>query len=519
MLKLQKKNLQIFYSAVIISATVIITSAFGQISQDSFQFQQCKKLIHKRVWQKAASCCSTFTVNYPHSIYTDNALFWQGFALEQQGNRTEDALKVFMTLNNKYPDSPWSDDASVHQILLAKKLTIKKDKNYINLIYNFLSDTNTTIQFQAALALAQLKDKRAIPVLEQFVKSNNIQTSKLALEAIQSFSSEIEKSKISKVSSSDTSGSTTLRKQNMTIIREKLSRKGKNWTDDELYLNGMFHIVPPSELAFYLSMKNKWDRQEWLRRFWVRLDPTPTTKKNEAREEFRRRVLYAYDHFGMAQKNSSSYYPPWDSRGELYIKFGEPDKKANLNKKWEEWTYYHYKIIFKVSAGKINTDSQGIRFNVISRYIYRHNLLLKKKYFLKKHHFFFIYKPFENIKKFDRFNFYLKNTRRSGSKISVVFNFSFPAWNLKYKKNKTGEIKTAYLYRWVLFNSDKKVILSDEKMSDLTFDSMKELREIKIDKNITLNLKPGSYTLALRIEDINSTRLGIFTKDFHIKEK
>ena len=42
---------------------------------------------------------------------------------------------------------------------------------------------------------------------------------------------------------------------------------------------------------------------------------------------------------------------------------------------------------------------------------------------------------------------------------------------------------------------------------------------IGIDKNILLSLKPGSYTLALRIEDKNSTRLGIFTKDFHIKEK
>lgn len=60
------------------------------------------------------------------------------------------------------------------------------------------------------------------------------------------------------------------------------------------------------------------ERREVLRLAWARLDPTPTTERNERREAHYRRVAYARAHF---RRNGS---PPWDKRGELLIRYGSP---------------------------------------------------------------------------------------------------------------------------------------------------------------------------------------------------
>lgn len=62
-------------------------------------------------------------------------------------------------------------------------------------------------------------------------------------------------------------------------------------------------------------------RQESLERFWVRRDPTPATPENEFREQFRDRVEYA-----LTRYKTVNIRAPWDERGKVYIKFGEPDE-------------------------------------------------------------------------------------------------------------------------------------------------------------------------------------------------
>jgi GWxTD domain-containing protein len=60
-------------------------------------------------------------------------------------------------------------------------------------------------------------------------------------------------------------------------------------------------------------------RSEWLRRYWLLRDPTPTTRENERRQEHERRVRFARRHF-------VNVSPPfWDDRGKFYVLFGPPD--------------------------------------------------------------------------------------------------------------------------------------------------------------------------------------------------
>lgn len=66
------------------------------------------------------------------------------------------------------------------------------------------------------------------------------------------------------------------------------------------------------------------DRARFLREFWSLRDPDLSTSANERRLEHYRRVWYALTHFSGGRK-------PWDRRGEVYIRFGEPEYRSRSN--------------------------------------------------------------------------------------------------------------------------------------------------------------------------------------------
>ncbi len=63
------------------------------------------------------------------------------------------------------------------------------------------------------------------------------------------------------------------------------------------------------------------DRADHLRRFWNSKDPDLSTSVNERLLEHYRRVWYALTEFSKGKK-------PWDTRGDVYIRFGEPDHRS-----------------------------------------------------------------------------------------------------------------------------------------------------------------------------------------------
>lgn len=81
----------------------------------------------------------------------------------------------------------------------------------------------------------------------------------------------------------------------------------------------------------YLTNQNQWQRlsrladkdlPEGIESFWRDRDPSPGTARNEAREEFYRRVVKADEMHTIHKKLKG-----WSSdRGRIYIKFGEPDE-------------------------------------------------------------------------------------------------------------------------------------------------------------------------------------------------
>jgi GWxTD domain-containing protein len=81
----------------------------------------------------------------------------------------------------------------------------------------------------------------------------------------------------------------------------------------------MEFILTEDEMEAFKGMSTG-EREEFMREFWLGIDPTPGTAENEALEEHYRRVRYADRNFGGSTQRGAL-----SDRGRLYIKYGPPD--------------------------------------------------------------------------------------------------------------------------------------------------------------------------------------------------
>jgi GWxTD domain-containing protein len=93
---------------------------------------------------------------------------------------------------------------------------------------------------------------------------------------------------------------------------------------------GIAALLGPEDFATYDALPDSL-KSEWMRYFWREHDPTPTTSENEFQREHWRRVRYSLYYF------SNPLGPlPWDDRGEVYIRYGEPSERTyRLDEYWD----------------------------------------------------------------------------------------------------------------------------------------------------------------------------------------
>ena len=82
------------------------------------------------------------------------------------------------------------------------------------------------------------------------------------------------------------------------------------------------HVAPPDELQAWEAASGQ-KREKLWRSFWNERDSNPATIENERLVEHYRRVMYARIHFSTGQQ-------PYDRRGEVYIRYGEPDDRRRF---------------------------------------------------------------------------------------------------------------------------------------------------------------------------------------------
>lgn len=86
--------------------------------------------------------------------------------------------------------------------------------------------------------------------------------------------------------------------------------------------HGLEPLLSASLQLQYLGLSSDSLRAEWVRRFWLLKDPTPTTPENERRREHDQRVEAVRRQFSWKEP------PFWDDRGSIWIAFGAPDSIA-----------------------------------------------------------------------------------------------------------------------------------------------------------------------------------------------
>ncbi|MDP6776298.1 MAG: GWxTD domain-containing protein, partial [Candidatus Latescibacteria bacterium] len=106
------------------------------------------------------------------------------------------------------------------------------------------------------------------------------------------------------------------------IALEYFERYLRNLEEEERTLyTDIALVASEKELDEYRSMTWRWEQIEYLERFWRRRDPDILTRINERIIEHYRRVWFARTFF-------SERIHPWDRRGEVYIRYGEPDHRS-----------------------------------------------------------------------------------------------------------------------------------------------------------------------------------------------
>ena len=79
-------------------------------------------------------------------------------------------------------------------------------------------------------------------------------------------------------------------------------------------------IVTDQERTDFLKLENAKARDEFIREFWERRNPTPGTGHNSFKDEHYRRLAFANEHF-------AARTPGWTTdRGHIYIFYGPPDE-------------------------------------------------------------------------------------------------------------------------------------------------------------------------------------------------
>ena len=85
----------------------------------------------------------------------------------------------------------------------------------------------------------------------------------------------------------------------------------------------LVYVASEEEYRQYEKLETEEEKAEYRRRFWAARDPKPATAVNERLVEHYRRVMHAREHYSKGQQ-------PWDRRGGIYIRYGEPDDQQHF---------------------------------------------------------------------------------------------------------------------------------------------------------------------------------------------
>ncbi|MCB0281327.1 MAG: GWxTD domain-containing protein [Calditrichaeota bacterium] len=497
------KNILIFLAmCLLLLNTVIARDDADELFNDG------KEYTAEREWQKAIDKFQELIDNYPQSRYHDDALFWIGYCLENREQSKVDAYLTYGQLTSKFPESTWKDDAIIHQLDLAALFVLQGQVTYRSFIQEQTTNPIPYIARKSQEILEELDNRAQDSLAIQQIPEDAYS---LSMEALYD-----KLGLTSKESAPDEDDFLFFPTERYTQYRSLL-RNDDKWSQEELFDFGMWTILKDEQMSSYFALSG-YDRREWFRKYWAQKDPTPTTPENEALEEFKRRVVHAKSYFGTLvdykhlkflrdqDLRRDWFHAPWDARGELYVKYGEPDFSTINDFRKDEWLYNGLHADFLINHHMTNIYGNAITAGPYSIETYGENIARVNFDYIFNNEFRYIHnydrEPIEDARMDIRVN------PNNHSEIIVLYSLPFE----EFEFNENDQIQ--YKQTYIVFNEDMSAV---QQLA--TVETIRYRGNDTFTREIKLLLAPGAYRFALRIEDLNSDKLGIYSQNFSVKAK
>ncbi|NIM17848.1 MAG: GWxTD domain-containing protein [Candidatus Aminicenantes bacterium] len=136
--------------------------------------------------------------------------------------------------------------------------------------------------------------------------------------------------------------------------------------DDQEFLSTVRYIITRAEKKKFLSLTSDTERREFRIKFWQKRDPDPSTKENEFKTQYFKRIEEADRHFTQGKLAGSL-----TDRGRVYILIGPPDTRRIYPTGYsfydfpsEVWIYGFFPIIFidRTFSGDYQLTPLGARY-------------------------------------------------------------------------------------------------------------------------------------------------------------
>ncbi|MDQ1350487.1 MAG: hypothetical protein QG657_789 [Acidobacteriota bacterium] len=146
-------------------------------------FQEAKKSIYAKEWDKAAEQFRKITEDFPDGELADDSLYWLSYSLNKLGENDKGldkvleikkgALKTLSLLLSRYPGSEWFDEAKLLTVEIAQELADRGLKEYEKYITNGVKEEeDADLKAIALAALLQMDKEKAFPSVEKILKSS-----------------------------------------------------------------------------------------------------------------------------------------------------------------------------------------------------------------------------------------------------------------------------------------------------------------------------------------------------------
>jgi GWxTD domain-containing protein len=359
-----------------------------QVPQDpGVAYQEAKDLTLKGEWAEALQRFRALAEG--ESEQAAGAAFYVGLCLENMQGRDAEAYEAYASLRNRFPDAPMAQEALRRQITLAGALGFS-DLRFREFLTEQMKSDDPTVRMEAALSLGRLGDERAVDGLVEIAREGSYDQQTLVLKQVTNFDESVASRLLRdigratsepalKQEAADLGASLDNQRderarmerrlaRDVRALMEAIKRQGDAWTDEELLLHGLYAVMPRKEFAVYVQASAA-ERSRIYREFWEGIeDPYSETPENEMEIEFQRRIDHARTLFSEPWKGTRSQYDakewltvdtpyaPWDARGMLLIRYGEPTDIFLVGPNVEEWLYPRLDrgIDFTVHKYKLN---------------------------------------------------------------------------------------------------------------------------------------------------------------------